>query len=267
MGTIDKYGRYRQGPTPQQWALGVLSLAALLFFMLSVQGCTGAPADSKANATVYELDIYGTLDGVPFDGIAMGSNAKTHTIKIESKTDVNEMVIQSNARYLHFPDAIQTGWFKASRGFLYSYSEVPGIEDTGYSVLRLSAFSKEIKSDGSPVGAAYGLVLFHSEKFSLAGENICNTADGQTRGASICQNREGLTARLRFKTQVVVARPKSDGTGPVANQCQGTFVDAYTWQYQLPLGECVIEFMQTAKPHDKYVHLAYGHNRSQYRGL
>lgn len=248
-------------------AILVVWVVTVLYFMLFVSGCATMGADGGSSGqTIYELDLYGTLDGAAFDGLSVGSNARSHVIQIISKTDVNEMVIQSNGRYKHFPDVIQTGWFKQNRGFEYHYDEIPGIEDTGYSVLRLSAFSKQTKGDGSPVGAAFGLILFHNDKYQLPAENICNGADTPTVGASICQNRAGLIARLKFDSQVVSARAKADGSGPIPGQCVGTFIDANTFEYLLPLTECVIEFMQTSPPHARHVHLAYGHNRSAYRG-
>lgn len=235
-------------------AIGVF---APLFFILA---CTGANLPSIAPPVVYELDLSGSLDGAAWEGIAVGSADSKHDIRIESKTDVNYMTIQSCHRFEKYEDVIIDHWYRPKRGFEYSYTESPGIEDTGYCVLRLSAFSKQVGA-----GEAYGLMLFHSPGFTLPGENICNGADGATAGTSICQSMTGLVQRLRFKEQVVTATKNSDGTS-LKGQCSGAFIDATTFQYTMPVGECVAVFMSTAKPHRYYIHLAYGFTKTQYRG-
>lgn len=240
---------------------GALVALVLLFLF----GCGSIPVDINANAPVYRLDLYGTLDDAEWEGIAVGSAAKNHTIEINSKTDVNLMRIISCHRFESFPDAIETGWFQKNRGFEYEYNQAPGIEDTGFCVLRLQAFTKEIKSDGSPVGSAYGVMLFHNDKFTLPGENICNGADGGTAGTSICQSMNGLIQQLRFREMVISSDKPPEGTG-VPQPCEGKFIDAYTWQYKMPVGECVVIFASVSKPHKYYVHLSYGFNADQYRG-
>lgn len=211
------------------------------------------------------MDLGGTLDGQPWDGVAVGSAATSHTIDIVSKTDVNFFRIISCHRYEMFEDVIRTGWFRPNRGYEYKYTQSPGIEDTGFCVLRLQAFSKAVDSNGAPIGSAFGLMLFHNGQFKLAAENICNGDDGQSTGTTICQSMNGLVQRLRFKTQVVTAPPAPDSaTYPKA--CVGHFIDAYTWEYAMPLGECVVVFGTTAQPQQFAIHLAYGFSNSQYRG-
>ena len=201
------------------------------------------------------------MDGYDFQGVFVGSSGESHTFLINSKTDVNVMTIQSCHRYLHFEDVIQTGWFKANRGFQTSYTDAPGIEDTGYCVVRLGAFSKQVGA-----GEAYGIGIFHSSQFNLPATNICNGASGQAEGTSICQSMAGLTERLRFTGQVITAKPSPDGSGIIPNMCKGKFIDATTFEYTVPTGECIIAFAEVAKPHRKYIHLARGFSKTIYRG-
>jgi hypothetical protein len=238
-------------------------LVGLLAIALSLAGCATAgvqPATDQKPNSVYQLDLYGNLDGVAFDGVGVGSSAKTHSIRIESRTDVNEMDIQTCHRFERYEDVIQTGWFHENRGFEYSYTETPGIEDNGYCIVRLAAFTKQVGA-----GQAYGLLLFHSPRFTLPAENICNGADGKTSGASVCQSADGLVERLKFPGQVITARTKPDGS-TIPMMCEGRFIDPQTFEYKMPLGECVIEFAEVQAPNRKYVHLARGFNKTQYRG-
>lgn len=239
---------------------------SVLLFILFGAGCTGGVSlPSQPPPIVNDLDLHGTIDGVPWDGIAVGSAASTHDIKIESKVDVNYMRIISCHRFEQYADVIKTGWFQTNRGFEYQYRESPGVEDTGLCVLRLQAYTKDVDSDGNPVGSAFGLMLFHNQQFTLAGQNICNGADGAITGTSICKSMSGLVERLKFKSQVVVAHPFPDGSG-LPPACAGEFIDAQTWEYKMPAGECITVFMSTARPHEFAIHMAYGFNHSPYRG-
>lgn len=240
----------------------VFGVLGPLLFMI---GCTGTSPTVTPPSVVYEADLYGTVDGQPFTGVFVGSAGSSHSFSIQSKTDVNVMTIQSCHRFMHFEDVIQTGWFQPNRGFTTSYDDAPGIEDTGYCVVRLGAFTKQVVN-GVPVGQAYAIGLFHSAKYALPGENICNGADGGTTGSSICQTMNGLIERLRFKGQVITARPKPDGSGLVPQMCAVHQVDSNTWEYTMPVGECVVEFGEVAAPQRKYIHLARGFSNIQYRG-
>lgn len=255
---------YYRNKDPNEWSLLIIAVALVVIFIF-LTGCMTVPGAASSQSPIYKLDLFGELDGVPWsEGIAVGSSAPSHTIQIESKTDVNLMRIISCHRFESFPDAIKTGWFRPNRGFEYDFNEAPGIEDNGVCLLRLQAFTKELKSDGSPVGSAYGIMLFHNNNFTLPAENICNGADGQTTGTSICQSMNGLVQRIRFKTQVIVADDPPDGSN-IPKACKGTFVDAYTFQYETPLGECVAVFASLSTPHQYAIHAVYGFSNDQYR--
>lgn len=232
------------------------AIAPLLFLL----GCTNQQASTVVSPVVYEADLFGTFDGYGFKGVGVGIPATSHDIKINSPTDVNVMTIQTCHRFEHYEDVIKTGWFQPNRGFEYIYNEAPGIEDNGTCILRLGAFSKEVGA-----GEAYGILIFHNSKYNLPAENICNGVDGGANGTSICQTQSGLLERIKFSSEVTVARPKTDGTG-LDGQCQGKFIDPTTFEYIMPLGECVIEFMEKNMPYRKYIHLARGFNKTQYRG-
>lgn len=214
--------------------------------------------------TVYDLDLGGTIDGVPWEGTFVGSIATSHDITIQSKTDVNYFRVISCHRFQEFSDVIQTGWLRPNRGFEFTYDMASGIEDNGLCVLRLQAYSKQIDSDGNPVGSAFALGLFHNGSFTLPAENICNGADGGATGTSICKSMQGLEQRLKFSEQVIIAnqQPQDSNLPP---PCQGKFIDANTFSYHLPAGECMIVFASTKAPHRMAVHLGFGFTKTQYR--
>jgi len=115
------------------------------------------------------------------------------------------------------------------------------------------------------VQSAYGLMLFANKAFQLPVYDICNGEDTKKIGTSVCQSMNGLRQRLMFSEQVFTTANPSDGSGSIPKPCSGKFIDAYTFEYESPLSECMVVFMGTAKPHAMHVHLAYGFNKDIYR--
>jgi len=238
-----------------------------LFAPFLFAACTGSgiALPSQAPAPIYALDLSGQIDGVAWDGLSIGSSAPTHDITIVSKTDVNEFRVISCHRFLKFEDVIQTGWFRPNRGYEFTLSLAPGIEDTGQCPIRLQAYSKQLDKDGNPVGSAFGILIFKNSHYTLPAENICNGADGGSTGTSVCQSMAGLVERVKFSEQVIAANPANIPDG-MPKPCQGKFIDAETFEYVMPTGECAIEFASTKAPHRFALHFAYGFNKIFYRG-
>jgi hypothetical protein len=221
-----------------------------LFFLLS--GCATIAPPPPSQVPKYQLTLTGTIDQAPFQGTGVGSAASHHDITISSSVTVNYFTVQSCHRSLQFKDVIDVGWFNNNKSYAWSYDEAPTIEDTGDCILRFCAFSATV---GSPP-VACAVVDFNSSRYTLPLENICNGADVQASGTAICHTQVGLLERVRFKSPVVVAPDVQDPTGKtppywISGQCAGTFIDAAQtlWEYQIPNQECVVIFMEQAKPH------------------
>lgn len=236
----------------------------ILLTLGSVSCSTFSSSSSSSSQDVYQLDLHGYIDGTQWSGIAVGSDASKHTIQIISDTDVNYMTIQSCHRFDKFEDVISNGWFHHDRGFQYEYDEAPGIEDTGECILRLSAFSKQVGA-----GQAFGLLIFKNKKFNAPARDICNGSNDAVNGTAVCQSEKGLMERLQFNTQMIAASTvgsASSAGDTIPGMCQGRFIDATTWQYEMPLGECVAVFGTAAPPYQYFILFAYGFNKTQYRG-
>lgn len=236
-----------------------------LALAMGLSACSNMPAVSTAPAQSYqELDLAGTVDGQPWQGTAVLQDFKTHQIEIQSKVSVNYFVAQNCTRDNKFEDVIQpTELFHwdGNNSWTWMYSPSPGLEDTGTCLLELQAYSKQIGA-----GQAFGLMIQKNSKFDLPAENICNGADGMASGTSICQSLNGLKERLRFKRQVMVADTDDSNNPTFPKQCQGHFVDAYTFEYLLPAGKCVVVFGTTTAPYQYAIHFGYGYTNRVYRG-
>ena len=237
----------------------ILLALALAITGAFVSGCatTGTAATPAAPPPKYQLLLTGTIDGVAFQGIGIGSTAATHQMVVQSAIAVDYFTVQSCHRSQQFNNIITEPWYTwltgtKSQGFSWTYTEAPTIEDTGDCPLRFCAFSSTV---GSPP-VACAVVDFKNMKYSLPGTNICNGASGATSGTAMCHTQTGLEERYQFAAPVVVAPEVSDPTGKTApywipGQCVGSFVnnDNTLWQYTVPQDECTVIFLEVAKPH------------------
>ena len=228
-----------------KFAVGLISL-----FLISCASLPNLPFLTEAippSNLQHQLILRGKIDGIPFVGTGIGSDAKRHELLVTSPVTVNYFTMQSCHRSEQFPDFIEKGWFDKKKTKLIIYEEAPQIEDTGDCILRLCAFSREL---GAPP-AACAVIDFKSPKYTLPGENICNGAVEKTTGTSICHTQVGLIERFRFPVPVVTAPSTTPDGVLIKGQCQGKFIDTQNtlWEYRIPKEECTIIFMERAKPH------------------
>lgn len=231
----------------------ILLLCVLLECLL---GCATQQSSAPPAPPVRrELILTGTIDGAKFEGVGIGSPATTHSMNVQSPVAVNYFTVQSCHRSVQFTDIIKVPWYAwhtDSKGFDWTYDEAPTIEDGGDCILRFCAFSKQV---GAPPSAC-AIIDFHSNKYVLPGENICNGVHGPASGTAICHTQTGLKERFRFKGPVVIAPQQVDPIGKnapywISGQCVGKFIDKEQtlWEYTVPSDECVVIFMETDKPH------------------
>jgi hypothetical protein len=249
-------------------------LCALLYVIVIMIGCTTAPTVTAPAQPKYELTLSGTVDGVSFQGVAVGSSSTSHRMVVQSAVAVDYFTVQSCHRSLQFNNVITEPWYTwitgtNTQGFSWNYVEAPTIEDTGDCILRFCAFSKTI---GAPPSAC-AIVDFKSDRYQLPSENICNGADGVATGTSICHTQVGLLERVRFQGPVVIAPQVMDPSGKsapywISGQCVGKFIDAANtlFEYQMPSSECSIVFMEVAKPHRRAKLTAIPYTQSLYYG-
>lgn len=240
--------------------------------LIFIAGCATSSPPATSSQPKYELMLSGSIDGVPFNGIGVGSSAPHHDMVIQSAIAVNYFTMQSCHRSIQFVDVIKVPWYDwsdDSKSFTWTYDEAPTIETSGDCILRFCAYSKTVGS--APVACA--VVDFKNDKYSLPAENICNGADGQTTGTSICHTMTGLIERVKFKGPVVIAPQIVDPTGKSApywinGQCVGKFLDVEQtlFEYQMPSDECVIIFLEKALPHRRAKLTAIPYSTAIYPG-
>jgi hypothetical protein len=255
------------------------TFAVMMFFIYClyfVSGCSTTGVQGTAEPKPrYELTLTGTLDGAPFQGIAVGSSNTSHSIQITSSVDINLFTAKTCHRSMKFEDVIQTNWITPKRSYSWSYAEAPTIEDTGNCLIKICAFSKEVGAEPS----SCAMMDFKSDRYVLPGENICNGELGATTGTAICHTQVGLIERYRFKTPVMVAPNVVDSTVTLApntkatpslikNQCDGKFLDdnQTLFEYRVPASDCEVIFMERALPHREAKLTVIPYDMPQYSG-
>lgn len=236
-------------------------ISLIATFILTTCASTSTTNQPSAAVPKYELLLTGTVDGNAFAGVGIGSAAASHAMIVQSAIAVDYFTVESCHRSQQFNNIITEPWYswftnvvgtQTVKGFSWTYSEAPTIEDTGDCPLRFCAFSSTV---GSPP-VACAVIDFRSAKYAMPGTNICNGVSGPTSGTAICHTQVGLTERYQFPGPMVVAPQVTDPTGKTApywiqGQCVGNFVDTgeTLWQYTVPQSECTIVFMEVAPPH------------------
>ncbi len=244
------------------WLLIVLLLA---IYMIGTTGCTttGAGKVQPITEVVTKYDLSGTVNGIPFDGIGVIPPAKSYKFRIESKQDVDLVTITSCHRDFSRESVIDVGWFKKNRGFEYVYTPAPGIEDTGQCLIRLGVYNKSVPNQN-----AFAILDIRTPTETLPARNICDGANGEAGGVSMCQSKVGLIQRLVFPVLVTSLSPDTapDSIADKPKICVGTWLDASTWEYKLGTGECYMAFMESSKPHRFHRHTAIGYTKVEIRG-
>jgi hypothetical protein len=241
---------------------------------LMLAACSSMPLPTPSPPAKYELLLSGSIDNIPFQGIGMGSSSASHAVTVQSSIAVNYFTVESCHRAQQFNDVITEPWYTwftgtNVQGFNWTYTAMPGLEDTGDCPLRFCAFSNTV---GSPP-VACAVIDFHANKYALPSTNICNGEAAQNTGSSMCHTMMGLTERIQFPGPVVTAPPVIDPTGKnapywIPGQCVGEFVDQAQslWQYQMPQTECTIIFMEKAPPYRRAKLLVIPYNQALYGG-
>lgn len=233
---------------------GVLVFIMCAFMSLLIGCSTIDVGPSPKDGVVYLYDLKGTVNGSAFDGVGVIPYAQVYDIKIESQVDVDLLEINSCGRNFHQESAITSGWFKPRRAFEYVYQPDPTIENYGSCLVRFRAYNKAQGQN------AWGIVDFETPDASLPSQMFCNGSTSQTNGVSICQSKAGVIQKITFPVAVKQALATLDP------QCKMTSTDGISWEYAMPIGECVMAFVEAGGSHRFHRHTTVAYTDYQIRG-
>lgn len=234
------------------------TLALLLFFsvfvILSFMALTGCSlVNQKLDPEkFYRRDIKLEINGEKFDGVAVPKRADEYEIKIKAKGKIDMLTIRSCHREEHFEEP-SSGWFSSGKSFKYTFRPIKGIEDGRGCLLDIGAYEKE-KGRHS-----WATIDFETETENLPAIVMCNGEKWNTDpgSVSICQARTGTIQKIIFDHRVKIS--------PDEERCKVFKTkDEMTYEYLMPLGECVVYFAD--KYQNVHRHVSVGYDEILVRG-
>jgi hypothetical protein len=209
---------------PMRFKKEVLLLAALILSSCSSVQMTLEPG------MFYKRDIGIEVNGQSYEGVTVIPYAKTYNITLVPKGELNLMLIRSCHRE-YSVEKETSGWFNFGKKpkFVYSYTPVPGIEDTRTCQLRIDAYESG-KSRHS-----WAFLDFTSPEYKLQASLTCNGTIVNMNGVGTCQAKEQTVQRIRFNEEVRFAPPKP------SNCNQPKVVDG-AYEIESTVGECLYQF-------------------------
>lgn len=230
-------------------------------FVLFICGCASIPSQPASDAlsaaqkgVVYKYDMTGTVNGTQFDGVGVIPYAEKYNMQFVSRVDVDLISISSCHRDWTAESVAKLGWFQSKKGYSYEYDPSLGIENQGSCLVRIGAYNRD---KGQNV---WGIIDFENPSRTLPATSYCNGNVQQFSGVSICQSKVGLIQRLVFDSPVI------QDTKALDPKCQMNSKDQKVWEYQLPVGECVIEFKETVPPYRLHRHSTVAYTDVLIRG-
>lgn len=233
----------------------------LLFIVLLLSSCA-TPLSQPANdvlssaqkGAVYKYDMAGTVNGTTFVGVGVIPYAAKYSMQFVSPVNIDLFTIASCHRDWDAESVASVGWFKSKVGYSYEYDPSLGIENTGSCLVRIGAYNRD---KGQNV---WGIIDFENPERTLPVTSYCNGIVQKFNGVSICQSKVGLIQRIVFDSPVIQDAKALD------SKCVMTSKDQKLWEYQLPAGECVIEFKETVAPYRLHRHTTVAYTDVIIRG-
>lgn len=232
----------------------VIGVWAIVF----LGGCSTIKASGDTFAlpdqnVYYYNDMNLSVNGTPCyaPGICTAKRATSYAIKIETKEEVDQIVVSTLKRTdTPAPDSIG----KKKKGYVYTYT--PGaIEKEAGVKLKISGYLKD-KGQTSA-----GVIVFEHPEFVLTSGISCNsTPDYGANGIAICQAMKGQRMLIWFPREVHVSPRKLKKAEVVATEtdedrrCQIDKPEKAThWKIVLPARECEYLFTTDKEPYQQFL--------------
>lgn len=195
---------------------------------------------SKPDA-VFKKDLSINVNGKKFEGVGVLPRAKSYSMEIESKVDVDLFTVTTCHRDFSTQDAINVNWVHPKRSYIYSYTPISGIEDVGSCLVRIAAFNKD---KGATAFAVFDL---ETEKETLPAKMQCNGVNQSFGGVSVCQSREGLIQNIEFETVV-----------DCIDDAKNKYLGVKKLQYEIKKGEHIMACRERDAPNRIHRHTDFG---------
>lgn len=219
----------------------ILIYITIVYLMIEAYGCSKMQTKIDLSK-VYKNDIT-IITRNPertFDGMGTLPRKDLHTLEFLADDKVDLLFVRSCSReeVLREPKSIFN-----KRKFLYNYRPNE-IEMSGNCGLSIHALSKSGLYSG-------GFLDVVDEYTTLPSHNVCGAITEQTGGTSVCQERVGSIAMIRFDVEVMTD-PSSGCELESGNRGK-------QFEYKIKLGDCDYDFIETKPPYRLHRHTTHGY--------
>lgn len=201
-----------------------------LFILGACSGLNFEPPQKLNPAIYYKNDMCFKYDGEKFCGVGVIRHKEDKKLKIIVDNNIDKLVLTTCHREID-TDRPDKGLFRYD-GVAKLHLN-PTVEKGRACPYYFGAFEKKGRH-------SWGVVVVHSESYTLQGTLYCNGDVIKIEGSAICQSRENLIQRIIFKEPVKISKPVN-GTAQRQEDCPVLKIsnDGKVLEYKTPNRECL----------------------------
>lgn len=202
-------------------------IGSALALMLLVSGCASV-SQQLDPGLFYKRDVTVGINGDEYEGVVTVPYAKSYQFTLQPRGEIDLMLIRTCHR-TYSVEKVSSGWFGKNK-FAYSYTPIPGIEDTRTCPIRLDAYESSKEGRHS-----WALVDFENPMYKVQSTLTCDGAVRRVNGVGTCQAKKETVQRLAFTEPVRFAPPKPDS-------CNKPIQRGSDYEFLVSLGECLYHY-------------------------
>jgi len=200
----------------------------LVVALLLLSSCSQYQVLDPTEGLFYKRDIKIEINDTEYIGVTTVPFSREYHFKFTPAGDVKKILFKTCHREVEEGEIQSGGLFKKQGKWEYIFLPRPGIEDSGLCPATVDVYDVNHEQHG------WARIEFENSRFKLQYSVDCNGVTRHVNGIGVCQSKEGLYQRLKFKESVRFAAPSEGCAMP-------SLKDGYHY-LKLSPGECVYTF-------------------------
>lgn len=218
-----------------------LAIILVLILLAYLQSCSAPVYETQDPNKFYRLDLEMEWDGHLYKGIAVLPERPAYELRFKSPGKMDVFSFKTCSR----EEVREKSEFRGSPYRAVVHYSPNEIELRGACIAEVSSYEKINGRNSS------GLIDFEDGSTTLKAKILCGGETTHSNGVSICQQREGLLQKIKFKEVVVV---KPDTGCALESGTRGM-----VFEFAIKRGLCIYTFMGVKPPHEVHRLLTYGY--------
>lgn len=196
-------------------------------------GCGSMPKPTEQASTPYDQTVYKRDMEVCFgntcsEGVLVVPRSPVYNFTVKAKGDLDLFTFSTCHREEIAEEAGRGGWFSKGEKYSGTYTPIKGLEDIYSCPAYVGGYNKEGEN-------SWAFIDFETPEANLPAVLNCNGKVTKTNGVSVCQSKAGLIQQIEFEVPVTIEFEAVKCKLPKPQ-------DGKIWQFEMPVGECVLAF-------------------------